>query len=238
VPRDRNPDATEPSHDGGYRPPVVRTHSRSHNSRLALAGLGVMAALVALASDAQPTQPADASVRDETPADAVRGVDFAALAQPGSACTDALEATPPRLITVEAGASQLLDEQSLAQLEVDGDVLYADLDGDGADEAVVHTVCTYGANGAQDTIQVWTVNGRLPMLIDTISAAPDDVVDDSELPPSVHSVAVDGSELVVTFTHYADGDPNCCPSEQTVVTYELDAGLETVGRPQTGPAEQ
>jgi hypothetical protein len=214
----------------------VRTRSRSHNSRLVLAGLGVMAALVALASDAQPTQPAGAAVRDETPSEVVRSIDFTTVAQPGGGCTEALP-DAPRLIQVEHGESRLLDEQALTRLEVDGDALYGDLDGDGTDEAVVHAVCNYGANGAQHSVQVWTVNVRVPKLVATISGAPDDVADDSDLPPAVHDVELDGSELVVTFTRYADDDPHCCPSEQAVVTYELDDGLETVGDAVIEPIE-
>jgi hypothetical protein len=218
----------------------VRTHSRSHNSRRALAALGAMAALVALAGDPDPAQPADAAVGDEPAPGAadVRSIDFTALAQPGTACAEAVSGAAPRLIDVSGGASEVLDEQSFAQLAVDGDVLYADLDDDGDDEAVVHARCAYGANGVQDTVQVWSLNGRLPMLIDTISGPPAEVAEDSDLPPAVHDVAVEGGELLITFTHYRSDDPNCCPSEQTVVTYELDAGLEPVGDPSTGPIEQ
>ncbi len=215
----------------------MRTHSRSHNSRLALAGLGVMAALVALASDAQPTRPAAADARDETPSEIVRSIDFTTVAQPGGGCTEALP-DAPRLIQVEHGESLLLDEPSFTRLEVDGDVLYADLDGDGADEAVVHAVCNYGANGAQHSVQVWTVNVRVPKLVATITGAPDDVADDSEFPPAVRDIEVDGSELAVTFTRYAAGTPHCCPTEQAVVTYELDDGLEAVGNAVIGPIEQ
>jgi LppP/LprE lipoprotein len=237
VPRDRNPDATQLTHDVRYRPPVVRTRSRSHTSRLALAGLGIAAGLVALASNAQPTRPAEAAVRDETPSEIVRGIDFTTVAQPGSACTDVLEVDTPRLIPVEHSRSRLLDEARLAQLEIDDRVLYGDLDGDGTDEAVVRATCLYGANGAQATVQVWTVNRRVPVLVDTISGAPDDVADDSRLPPAVHDVAVTGGDVVVTFTTYADDDPHCCPSGQAIVTYALDEGLEPVGRPVTGPLE-
>ena len=213
----------------------MRTRSRSHNSRRALAALGVMAALVALAGDPEPAQPADAAVGDGAPADPadVRGIDFTALAQPGSACTDAVSGAPPQLIGVTGGASEVIDEQSFARLEIDGEVLYADLDDDGDDEAVVHAQCAYGANGVQDTVQVWALNGRLPILIDTITGPPAEVAEDSALPPAVRDVAVDGDELLVTFTHYGDDDPNCCPSEQTVVTYELRDGLAPVGDPAT-----
>jgi hypothetical protein len=232
VPRDRNTDATKPTHDVRYRPPVVRTRSRSHTSRLALAGIGIAAAMVALASDAQPTRPADAAVRQESPSEIVRGLDFSTVAQPRAACADVLDDEGSRLIPVEGSHSRLLDEPRLAQLEVDDQVIYADLDDDGTDEAVVRATCLYGANGAQDTVQVWTVNRRVPVLVDSVSGAPEGVADDSRFPPAVGDVSTDGAELVVTFTTYADDDPNCCPSGQAVVTYQLDDGaLAPVGRP-------
>ena len=214
-----------------------RSYSRSHTSRRALAALGVMAGLVALAGNPQPAQPADASVGDgSSPAD-VRNIDFAAFAQPGSTCSEALPEAPPRLIGIENGASRVLDEPSVARVEIDGDVLYADLDSDGDDEAVVHAMCAYGANGVQDTVQVWSLIGPLPVLVDTVTGPPADVAAASDLPPTVRDVAVDNDELTVTFTHYADGDPNCCPTGQTVVPYGLDGGLEVVGLPATGPIE-
>ena len=238
MPRDRNPDATQPSHDVRYRPPVVRTHSRSHNSRLALAALGVMAGLVAVAGNAQPARPVEAAVRDAVPERRIDDIDFTTVAQPGSACTEALRDDPPFLVLVEGGRSALLDDRTLTQLEVDPDVLYGDLDGDDADEAVVRVVCNYGANGAQDSVQVWTLAPRGPVVIDRISAAPADVAATSAFPPGVRSVELDGTEISVAFTHYADDDPNCCPSQQTEVRYQLDgAELETVGAPVTGPIE-
>lgn len=233
--RDRNPDATEPSHDVRYRPPVVRTPSRSRRSTLSLLALGALAAVAALAADAQPTRPAAAAPAEPAPGDDVRDLDFAAIAQPGVACSDALPGATPRTIGVAAGESALLDEANLAQLTVDPEVLYGDLDGDGRDEAVVRSTCAYGANGAEDTVQVWSANGRLPMLVDTITGAPDSVADDSRFPPPVLDVAVDGDELQVTFGVYADDAPNCCPSSQAVVTYGLDGGLSVVGRPRVEP---
>jgi hypothetical protein len=220
-----------------YGPPVVRTHSRSQTSRRALAALGVMAGLVALAGNPQPTQPADAAVGDGSSLADIRRIDFAAFAQPGSTCSQALPEAPPRLIDIEGGASGVLDEPSVARVEIGGDVLYADLDGDGDDEAVVHAMCAYGANGVQDTVQVWSLIGPLPVLVDTVTGPPADVAAASDLPPAVHDVAVDDGELIVTFTHYAEGDPNCCPTGQTAVSYELNGELEAAGAAATGPIE-
>jgi LppP/LprE lipoprotein len=246
VPRDRNHDATQPTHAVGYGPPVVPTRprhlvrprsirSRSHTPRLALAGLGLAAGLVALASDAQPSLPAEAATA-ETPSEIVRGLDFTTVAQPGDACAEALPDDTPGRIPIERGESRLLDEPSLTQLEVGGRVLYGDLDGDGADEAVVRATCNFGANGAQATVGVWTVNRRIPVLVDSINGAPSSVADDSRFPPAAIDVSVVDDELVVTFDGYADDDPNCCPTQQSVVTYRLDGDELTVaGRPVTAP---
>jgi hypothetical protein len=232
VPRDRNPYATEPSHFVRYPPPVVRTNSRSHNSRLALLGLGVMAALVALVSDAQPARPADAAVSDQATSRAITDVDFAAVAQPGVACAQGLEGRPPLLVAVHDSSSQFLDERTYTHLEVDSDVLYGDLDGDGADDAVVHVICHYGANGAQDTVQVWSMTDRGPVVVDRITAAPAAVADDSAFPPRVHGLALDDGELSVTYTRHAEGDPHCCPSQQTEVRFAFSGDdLAPVGDP-------
>jgi len=196
-----------------------------------------MAAVVALAGSADPPRPAAASPADDGAAEAVRSLDFTSVAQPGVACDDAVEGATPRVIGVAGGSSALLDEATFAQLTVDPDVLYADLDGDGREEAVVHTTCDYGANGAEDTVQVWGANGRLATLIDTVSAAPDAVADDSRFAPKVLDVAVDGASLEITYSVYGDDDPNCCPGEQAVVTYELDGGLDVVGRPHVSSLE-
>jgi hypothetical protein len=209
----------------------VRTPSRSRRSTATLLTLGVLAAVVAAAGDAQPARPAAAAPGDPAPTDDVHSFDFSGLTQPGVSCSEALPGAAPRSIGVSHGASALLDAATFAQLSVDPGVLYGDLDGDGSDEAVVRATCTYGANGAEDTVQVWAANGRLPLLIDTITAAPDSVADDSRFPPQLLDVALDGDEVLLTYGVYADDAPHCCPSAQAVVTYELDGGLTVVGDP-------
>jgi LppP/LprE lipoprotein len=213
----------------------VRTRSRSHNPRVALLLLGLLATLVALSGGAQDD---GAEAAGAAPVgDPVRHVDFSSLAQPGSACTDGLRIAPPRRISVDEGESRLLDLGRLTRLQVDDTVVYGDLDGDGSDEAVVHAVCSYGANGSQDTIQVWSVDeDDDPVLVDSLSEPPVRVT--GPLPPAVKDVAVHDGELVVTWTHYRDDDPNCCPSQQTALRYQLDDdALDQVGRPVTSDAD-
>jgi len=206
----------------------VPTPTRSHNSRLALVALGVLAALVALSGGASGTAGAG-PVAPAPVEDTVRDVDFSGLAQPGTTCAEGLRIAPPRRIAVDEGESGLLDLGRLTRLEVDHDVEYGDLDGDGAEEAVVHTVCAYGANGAQDTVQVWAVDDDEPVLVDTLGEPSTRVT--GPLPPALVDAAVDDGELVLTWTHYGEDDPNCCPGGKTALRYELDDGaLDQVGR--------
>lgn len=217
----------------------MRTATRSHNSRVALVGLAALAAVVALAGGGG-TGPTDAAAAGPTRAvdegDAIRDVDFAGVAQPGTACADGLRISPPRRISVDGGESGLLDLGRQTRLEVDDVVAFGDLDDDGADEAVVHATCTYGANGAQDTVQVWTLDGDGdPVVVATIDEPSTRLT--GPLPPAVKSVAVRDGEVAVTWTSYDDDDPNCCPSKQTVLRYALDGdALEQVGRPVTRAA--
>ncbi len=137
---------------------------------------------------------------------------------------------------MSAGESALLDQATFAQLIVDPVVLYGDLDGDGDDEAVVRATCAYGANGAEDTVQVWSASG---------APAPADRHDHRRAPTRWPTTAasprrfstwrVDGDEVLVTYGVYDEDAPHCCPTGQAVVTYELDGGLSVVGRPQVDP---
>lgn len=195
-----------------------------------------MAALVALAGNGQPTRPADATVSD-APGRSIDDIDFAAVAQSGGTCAEGVQSgRPPLLVPMSDGASQLLDERSVARLEVGDDVLFADLDGDGGDEAVVSVVCRYGANGEQHTVQVWTLDGNRPVVAGRVTEAPETVAEASAFPPAVAGVAVEGDEVVVTFTTYGDDDPHCCPSQSTAVRYTFDGDALVAGdEPVTSP---
>jgi hypothetical protein len=197
--------------------------------------LGFAAAVFAGSSGGRSSQVADASptgpVTADAPAD-IRAVDFGEVAPPGSACAEGLRFTPPAAIPVANGRSTVLDIGRYTRLEVDPNVAYGDLDGDGDDEAVVHVVCGYGANGAEDTVHVWTQRGGRTVHVASLTEPPRSVT--GPLRPALDDIAVDGRRIEVTWTRYADDDPNCCPSELTTVTYELDGGtLDRVGRPVT-----
>lgn len=216
----------------------MRSDSRSRASWLGLAGLGLAAAVFAASSGGGSSPRADASPTGSAAADApadVRDVDFGEVAPPGSACAEGLRFTPPAAIPVARGRSSVLDIGRVTRLEVDPDVEYGDLDGNGTDEAVVHVVCTYGANGAEDTVHVWTQRRGRTVHIASLTEPPRSVT--GALPPAVAGVAVHGQQVEVTWTRYAADDPNCCPSRLTTVTYELDGdALDRVGRPVTSAA--
>lgn len=165
----------------------------------------------------------------------IRLLDFAEIDQAGRLCSAGIEGDVPATVQVSDGTSGLLDEDLFARLLVDSNVVYGDVDGDGADEAVVHAVCAYGANGADDTIEVWDFEGGKPEPVATLGEPPLTVTGD--LPPAVKSIAVEAGELVVTWTSYSPTAPNCCPDLQTVMHYSLDGdNLVALGEPVTTPA--
>lgn len=168
--------------------------------------------------------------------DAIRLLDFGEIDQAGATCDAGPTPTVPRVISVTDGESELLDEDTFTRLEVDGDVTYGDVDGDGRDEAVVHTVCAFGANGAQDSIQVWDLDTGSAEVKATLGEPPAAVT--GPLPPAVKDVAVDPDGTVaVTWTHYTEDDPNCCPSKESTLRYLVTGSQVTqVGTPETGPA--
>jgi LppP/LprE lipoprotein len=216
----------------------VRSDSRSRASWLGLAGLGLAAAVFAASSGGGSSPRADASPTASAAADTaadIHAVDFGEVAPPGSACAEGLRFTPPAAIPVARGRSSVLDIGRVTRLEVDPDVAYGDLDGNGKDEAVVHVVCTYGANGAEDTVHVWTQRRGRPVHVASLTEPPQSVT--GALPPAVAGVAVRGSQVAVTWTRYGADDPNCCPSQLATVMYELDGdALDRVGRPVTRDA--
>jgi hypothetical protein len=216
----------------------VDNTSRSRGSWLTLAGVGLAAAAFAASGNGRSSLPADATPSapsaTERPAN-IRAVDFGEVAPPGSACAEGLRFTPPAAIPVDRGRSPVLDIGRFTQLEVDPDVAYGDLDGDGDDEAAVHVVCNYGANAAEDTVHVWTLSRGRPVHVASLTEPPRSIT--GPLPPGVTDVAIEGGRVEVTWTHYAEGDPNCCPSGLTTVGYALDGDrLDRVGRPVTRPA--
>lgn len=173
-------------------------------------------------------------VRDLVGSGSVRLLDFTEIDQPGDVCDEAVAGAAPRVITVSGGMSGVIDQDRFTELVVDRDVSYGDLDGDGSDEAVVHAVCNYGANGVQDSIQVWDLDAGTAQRTATLDAAPPSIAE--PLPPTVQDVAVEDGDVVVTWSQYQEDDPRCCPSLQAQARYALaDEDLTLTGEPETAP---
>lgn len=161
----------------------------------------------------------------------IRLVDFGQVPQAPELCSEGIDAE--ELVSLPAielteGVSDSLDSLNLSHLEVLGEV-YGDISGDGADEALVHTVCQYGASGRQHEVQVWQAVDSVPMPVAVVPEPGAEVT--GPLSPDVSDVEVDDGRLLVTWTRYAEGDPNCCPSGEVTLAYQLDGsgGLVTLG---------
>jgi hypothetical protein len=164
----------------------------------------------------------------------IRLLDFGEVDQSGDACAGGPVQTP-QVISVTGGESAVLDADHMVRLEVDGEAVYGDVDGDGRDEAVVHTVCAFGANGAIDSIQVWDLDTGEAVAKATVGEPPESLT--GTFPPAVKDVAISDGTLEVTWTHYADDDPNCCPSLQTTLQYLVSGSEVTlIGDPATTSA--
>jgi hypothetical protein len=162
---------------------------------------------------------------------AIRLLNFAELDQRGNTCA-AVPGEAPSTIRVTGGESGVVDDEWLTRLVVEGTTLYGDLDGDGNDEAVVHTVCEFGANGTQDQIQVWDTSTGSTRPRATLGDPPAEI--SGGLPPTVESVAVDDDRLAVTWSHYSESAPRCCADLESVVLYQVTGDeFEQVGDPQT-----
>jgi LppP/LprE lipoprotein len=158
-------------------------------------------------------------------------LDFGQIDQAGTACSNALPGDLPETIDVTGGESGSLDDEGLVQLVVDDAVVYGNLDDDAAEEAVVHTTCQYGANGQQDRVQVWDVESGTSTPKASTGEPPQDLT--GRFPGTVQDVAVEDGEVLVTWSHFADDDPACCPSETATLRYEVDGNrLAQVGDPE------
>lgn len=193
----------------------------------------------AVTVDDRPGSPSLAP--NDAPASAVAGersirlVDFGEVDQPSEVCADALADGALSRIEVSEGRSGVIDELRSTRLAVDDTVAYGDITGDGIENAIVHTVCSYGANGTQHTLQVWDVSTGTARIAATITEPPAEVT--GPLAPDVTSYRVDDGALEVVWTSYTDDDPNCCPSLETRIRYRL-VGDQAVqlGEPVTTPA--
>lgn len=155
----------------------------------------------------------------------IRVVDFNEVDQLPDLCEEGvdpevLESMPA--IEMSDGVSEVLDSLNFSHLEVQEEA-FGDLTGDGGDEAAVHSVCRYGASGRQHEVQVWqSSDDGVPTPVAVVPAP--DAAADTPFPAEVSSVEIVDEVLEVTWLQYEEGDPNCCPSGEQVVRYELTDG--------------
>ena len=110
---------------------------------------------------------------------------------------------------VEArGAAGLVAAQGYA-MTAPADMAFADLDGDGADEAAIHLFS--GGTAGNTGLLVYKTGDGYPRLAAFMGGY------------KVWARA-DGRELLVTEPIYAGWEPNCCPSGYSETHYRLEAG--------------
>jgi hypothetical protein len=185
---------------------------------------------------------AGGSLTDPVIEQAIRAVDFGEIDQSPDMCAEGLDGralSRMDVIQMTGGDSGLIDPVQYTRLTVSPDVSYADLTGDGVENAVVHAICFYGANGTQHTLQIWDLNtpgsAGEPGIVAAITALPSEVT--GPLPADIKGYTVSGGVIEVVWTSYTDDDPNCCPSLETRIRYRV-IGDEAVplGEPETMPA--
>lgn len=208
---------------------------------MAVAGLGLI--FMARTGDGQstdvtqnPDEPDVAAVGEDgsaagtlAPADqlaamdqqSIRLVDFGEVDQTVDLCDEGIgEAAQADLEDIElaGGSSDVIDQDFLSRLNVEGQA-FGDISGDGVDEAVLHTACSYGASGRQHEVQVWDTSRGVPEPVGTVPAPAPELT--GPLPSDVQGMAIADGVLDVTWSVYADDDPNCCPSDSLTLRYQL-----------------
>lgn len=152
---------------------------------------------------------------------AIRLVDFGEVDATPDLCAEGLgDEVRSSLGSIElsGGASEVLDTTSLSQLDVLNEA-YGDISGDGVDEAVVHTVCDYGASGRQHEVQVWDASSGVAEPVGVVPEPAEELT--GPFPSDITEMAIADGVLDVTWTAYAEDDPNCCPSDAVTLSYQL-----------------
>lgn len=151
----------------------------------------------------------------------VRLLDYAEVAATPDLCAEGVgEDVAETLGSIELseGSSEVLDEAFVSHLNLRA-VEYGDVSGDGVEEAVLHTVCDYGASGRQHEVQVWDASGGVAEPVGTVPAPPEELT--GRTLPDINEIAVADGSLEVVWAVFAEGDPNCCPSDELRLSYEL-----------------
>lgn len=211
---------------------------------LLLAGLGLVVGAQArdrtendaVAADPGPEAPSEGAVPSDPDARrrSIRSVDFGEVDQPADVCAEGLGDAAPSVIRVVQGRSGVIDESRHTRLTVSNRVVYGDVTGDGVENALVHTVCSYGANGTQHTLQVWGIRDGEARIVVAITEPPPRLT--GPLGSHVTTYTIAQRVVEVGWTRHTDEDPNCCPSLETRIRYRVvDGAVVQIGEPTTSP---
>lgn len=205
---------------------------------LGLLAMTVLVPLVLLVGmRLRPATEGQASVPVVAPAHDIRAVDFGELTYPASAfaCFSGPLAIDPHAdsVTLHNGAaSEPISHTELALRAV----LYADVDADGSDDALVQLHCTAGASLSADAVSVYTATPTGSQLLATLPAPGPEVIGDFE-PRVLDLAARPAGGLSVVWERWEAGQAHCCSGAEAEVHYRWDgsslaaiAGVEV--RPQ------
>lgn len=165
--------------------------------------------------------------------DSVRSVDFNNFSYQPECVQSLVDSGLPKTIKVKQGKFETKPGMGAAYFNVN-QVVYADLDKDGREEAVVCTECSFrGANYWKMEYFIYTIKDGRPVLITSLNNKRIKTDYKSFFPDSspwnFDQADIIEGKLVVTL--HADG-PHCCPEYEVKITYELDGGkLKLVGKP-------
>lgn len=171
----------------------------------------------------------------------VRDIDFANWTYPSPSylCEGNLSPCEVTLVNREAEVSG--QDGSTHSLYA-GDPLYADVTGDGVEEAIIELSDSYINTPVSPDVYVYTIGpGDATMLLDQIR--PERIFDDYDrhysngwVFSSYLSTHVGTPPIVIPRAGYRDGDARCCPSYEVRFAYRWDGTSFVLdGRPQKLP---
>jgi pimeloyl-ACP methyl ester carboxylesterase len=147
----------------------------------------------------------------------VHDVDFANALLPAGSCDPSSPAL--QLSNGNGSTSPSTSDPNHWEGGLSGPVLFADVDTNGKDEAIVGVACAFGGgNGVVNSIWAFDVDrsNALVAVGGRISG-----ITQSEYSP-ILSAAVDGHDLVVTEKVWRDIDYHCCPTQQATTRWHYD----------------
>jgi hypothetical protein len=206
---------------------------------LPLVGVVSVAILVPLAVLLRADQRSSNEDRSVAEVPDIRSIDFDELTYPAAAigCFSGPLAVDPHPDSVAVTGGAAFDPLTGSTVEV-RDVVVADIDRDGRDDALVAVGCDAGASLSVDAVSVFSSTPAGPRLVGTVPAPGTDLIGGFEPRVLLFSTVADG-EVRVVWQRWEDGEAHCCPSGQAAVRYRWDgSALAPVGEAETGPLAQ